>query len=169
MGILSAVVSVGVTETVQNFSPLLLAVQDAPVPFNGSDGRVHMTYELWIKNFSSGDATVEKVEVFGDGAVLETLDGAAVAGRLQPAGMRESAATMAKSTQALLFLHIVLPKGEEIPKVLSHRVTAHVSAAPPGLQEITETSSKTKVDREKGIFPRTHVAMRRGIRGRLCR
>ena len=149
-GLLSSVLS-GTAETVQNLTPLLLAVENAPVPFNGSDGRVHLVYELWITNFSSGDVTVEKVEVLGDGAALETLDTANIAGRLQAVGLRESSGTMAKSTQALLFLHVVLAKGAEIPKLLSHRVTAHVSAAPPGFQEITETSAKTKVDRQKVV------------------
>lgn len=144
-------VSSGTAETVQNLTPILLAVENAPVPFHGSDGRVHLVYELWITNFSSGDVTVEKVEVLGDGAALETLDTANIAGRLQAVGLREPSGTMAKSTQALLFLHVVLAKGAEIPKLLSHRVTAHVSAAPPGFQEITETSAKTKVDRQKVV------------------
>ena len=89
-----AFVSAGTAETVQDLTPLLLTVQDAPIPFNGSDGRMHMVYELWITNFSSGDVTVEKVEVLGDGAVLQTLDAAAVAGRLQAAGSRDSSGTI---------------------------------------------------------------------------
>jgi hypothetical protein len=149
-GLLSFV-SPSAAETVQNLTPLLLTVQDAPVPFQGSDGQVHLVYELWITNFSSGDVTVEKVEILGDGMVLETLDGAAVAGRLQAVGLRESSGTMAKSTQALLFLHVVLEKGAVVPQVLSHRVTAHVNAAPPGFQEISETSPKTKLDRQKVV------------------
>jgi Peptidase family M23 len=140
--------SAGMAETVQNFTPLLLAVQDAPVPFNGSDGRMHLVYELWITNFSSGDATVEKVDVLGDGTVLQTLDSADVAGRLQLAGSRESSGTMAKGTQGLLFLHVVLDKGVEIPRQLSHRLTTHVNAAPPGFQEMTESGGTTKVNRQ---------------------
>ena len=46
-------------------TPVLLEVQDAPVPFMGSDGRVHLVYELWMTNFSSADVSVEKVEVLG--------------------------------------------------------------------------------------------------------
>ena len=37
-------------------TPLLLAVNDAPVPFHASDGRTHLVYELALTNFSSGDA-----------------------------------------------------------------------------------------------------------------
>ena len=47
----------------EHMTPLLLAVPNAPVPFTGSDGRTHLVYELWLTNFSSGDATIERVEV----------------------------------------------------------------------------------------------------------
>jgi hypothetical protein len=86
-------------------TPLLLGVQDAPIPFLGSDGQIHLVYELWITNFSAREAVVETAAVVGDDKILETLDGAAVANRLQPAGRRDTSATMAPSTQALLFLH----------------------------------------------------------------
>src|SRR5271156_5848864 len=87
---------VGLPEATENMTPLLLAVQDAPVPFTGSDGRIHLVYELGMTNFSSAEIAVQKVEVISDGATLQTLDTAAVAGRLQPAGQRESAGTLAK-------------------------------------------------------------------------
>ena len=55
------------------------------MPFMGSDGKIHLVYELGMTNFSSAEIAVEKVELVGDGSVLQTLDSAAVAGRLQPA------------------------------------------------------------------------------------
>jgi hypothetical protein len=131
----------------ENMTPLLLAVQDAPVPFMGSDARVHLVYELWITNFSSADIAVAKVEVLGDGAVLQSLDAADVARRLQPAGLRKSAGTLAQSTQALLFLNVALAPGAAIPRELSHRVTVRASAAPPGHQVLTENGGTTGVDR----------------------
>jgi len=132
----------------QQMTPLLLAVHDAPIPFVGTDERVHLVYELSMTNFSSAEVAVEKVEILGDGSVLQTLDTAAVASRLQPAGQRESTGTLAKSTQALLFLHVTLPPGAPIPQQLTHRVSARFSAAPPGHQEISETSGETTVDRQ---------------------
>ena len=103
-------------------TPLLLAVQDAPVPFMGSDGQIHLVYELGMTNFSSAEIAVEKVEVVGDGSVLQTLDTTAVAGRLQAGGVRESAGTLAKSTHALLFLNVALAPGSKVPSELSHRL-----------------------------------------------
>ena len=133
----------------EKMTPLLLAVHDAPVPFMGSDGRVHLVYELWVTNFSSADVVVKGVEVIGDGAVLESLDAASVAGRLQAAGVRESAGTLVKSSQALLFLNVTLEAGAAIPHQLSHRLALHVSAAPPGMQEMSETGGMVTVDRKE--------------------
>lgn len=128
-------------------TPVLLAVHDAPLPFTGSDGLVHLVYELWLTNFSSGSTSIEKVEVLGDGSVLQTLDDAAVAGRLQPVGQRQASGTMAKSSQALLFLHLALPTGSNVPERLSHRVTVRAEAAPPGHQELSIAGGAIEVDR----------------------
>jgi hypothetical protein len=132
----------------ENMTPLLLDVQDPPVPFRGSDGLVHLVYELWMTNFSSADVSVEKVEVLSGDDVLQSLDTAMIAGRLQAAGQRESAGKLAGSAQGLLFLHVALAAGAPIPTHLSHRVTVHASAAPPGRQEITETGGAVTVDRQ---------------------
>jgi hypothetical protein len=138
----------GLAYTSENMTPLLLAVHDVPVPFMGSDGQVHLVYELGMTNFSSADIAVEKVEVVGDGATLQTLDSAAVATRLQPAGVRESAGTLPRSTHALLFLDVVLAAGAKVPADLSHRVSLRVTAAPPGHQELSESGGTTTVDRQ---------------------
>ena len=125
----------------EKMTPLLLAVHDAPIPFTGSDGKLHLVYELWMTNFSSGNLKIEKVEVLGDGTLLQTLDAATIAGRLQPAGQRESVGTLPKSAQALLFLHVVLQPGSKVPKALSHHVAIHLDAAPPGYQKVTEEAA----------------------------
>ena len=138
---------IGRAEVAEQMTPLLLAVQDAPVPFMGSDGRVHLVYELGMSNFSSSDIAVEKVEVVGDGVTLETLDTAAIAGRLQPAGQRESAGTLAHGTLANLFLNVALEPGAKVPAELTHRVSLRASAAPVGHQEFSESGGTTKVDK----------------------
>ncbi len=134
--------------TPQQMTPLLLAVPDAPVPFRGSDGLTHLVYELSVTNFSSGNTEVRKVEVLGDGVVLQTLDAASVASRLQPVGSRQSVSTLARSAQALLFLSIALPPGAAVPQNLTHRVEAHYSAAPPAHQLFTVTGGAVRVDRQ---------------------
>ncbi|WP_158942162.1 M23 family metallopeptidase [Granulicella sp. S190] len=127
-------------------TPLLLTVHDAPVPFKGSDGLVHLVYEVWLANISSGEADIQDIDVIGDGAVVQRLDATAVSHRLQPAGLRESSAVLTRGTQSILFLNVILPNGTPIPKQLLHRVKAHYSAAPPGRQEIVESGGATTPD-----------------------
>lgn len=130
----------------EDMTPLLLSVADAPAPFTGSDQRIHLAYELWITNFSSGDASIETVEVLGDGSVLHKIESAEVARRLQPAGIRQSVGALPKSSQALLFIHFDLAQGASVPRQITHRVIARFTAAPPGHQELTEKGGAVSVD-----------------------
>jgi hypothetical protein len=136
------------SDTSEEMTPLILSVPHAPVPFNGSDGRTHLVYELAMTNFSSREIVPEKVEILGDGVVLQTLDAATISTRLQPAGERESTGSLAKGKHAMLFLNVALAPGASVPEQLTHRITARASAAPPGHQEITETGGPTAVDRQ---------------------
>lgn len=147
--LLTLLAPLGVAQASENMTPLLLAVQDAPVPFMGSDGRVHLVYELGMTNFSSGEIVVEKVEVVSGQSVLQTLDAGAVAGRLQAAGVRSSAGTLPKSTHALLFLDVVLDQGSIVPSELSHRLSLKVSAAPPDQRELSESGGSTPIDKQE--------------------
>ena len=52
---LAVYASTGRADVQEHMTPLLLDLQDAPAPFMGSDGRVHLVYELWMTNFSSAD------------------------------------------------------------------------------------------------------------------
>jgi hypothetical protein len=127
-------------------TPLLLSVPDPPAPFTGSDQRIHLVYELWITNFSSGDVSLQNIAILGDSTILHELNAAAIGGRLQPGGQREAVGVLPKSTQALLFIHIELSPGPAVPHQISHRITAHFAAAPPGHQELTETGGTTSID-----------------------
>lgn len=135
----------------EQMTPLLLSVPDAPIPFTGSDGRTHLVYELWMTNFSSGEATVEQVEVLGGDATLATLDAAAIATRLQPAGRRDASATIAAGGTALLFIHLTLPDGAPVPVELTHRLRADVAAAPPGQRQMTFAGGQVTVDRRPPV------------------
>lgn len=145
--LLLAVVAARAERPPEQITPLLLAVHDAPTPFTGSDGRTHLVYELWITNFSSGESVVTRVDVLGDGAPLATLDAAAVASRLQPAGRRDATGTLAAGGTSLLFVHVTLAAGATAPARLSHVVHAHVDAAPPGRQDMTIAGGAVAVDR----------------------
>ena len=133
----------------QTLTPLLLTLPNSPVPFRGSDGNTHLVYELWLTNFSGGEADIRQVNILGDGMPLATLKKRDIDNRLLPAGTRQpSRGTIAPSTQALLFVHIVLPQGSPVPQKLSHQVAAHFDAAPPGHRPITGYLANSPVDNQ---------------------
>ena len=140
--------TVSPAQTPEKITPLMLSVQDAPIPFQGSDASTHLVYELELKNFSSGPMTIENVEVLTpDGSTtLQTLNAKEIATRLQPAGRRDSTATMPGGAFALLFLHVTLPANQPVPTQLTHRIHLRAEAAPPGQQELTETGGEFTVD-----------------------
>jgi Peptidase family M23 len=152
----------------ENMTPVLMAVHDAPVPFKGSDGRVHLVHELWMTNASSANVSIQKVEVIGDGRTLQTLDAAAVAARLQPVGQRESAASLAKSTQALLFVNVALAPDGAVPRELSHRAAISAEAAPPGHREFNETGGVVRVDMRPVVVIEPPLAGERYVSADSC-
>lgn len=154
--------------TAERMTPLLMDVHNAPIPFTGSDGHKHLVYELWLTNFSSGEAAIEEVEVLGDGTVLETFDVAAVANRLQPGGFRKSNGTLAPSITGVLFLHLSLPNNTPVPQYLTHHITGRFSAAPSGQQEISETGAETLVDQQDVIVIGPPLRGNRYLAGDSC-
>jgi len=135
-------------EEVQALTPIVGKVLYAPIPFAGSDGRIHLVYELEATNFTGGKTTIEKLQVLDADSrnVVATLDAKEVASRLQPAGLRESVDTFAPSMTATIFLHVTFSKAEEVPDQLVHRLSLKATAAPPGQQQITEEVAPTEVD-----------------------
>src|SRR4051794_17761776 len=67
----------------EDLTPLLMRVLAPPEPVKGSDGELHLVYELELTNASPGTATVESVETIdpSSGEVVGTLAGADVASR----------------------------------------------------------------------------------------
>ena len=141
----------GATRGAEAITPLLLAVQNPPVPFLGSDGHTHLVYELQITNFSSDEVLLQDVDVIGDGKMLTRLDGDAIASRLQPIGRRDARGNLAVGEQALLFVHVVLAADASIPKQIAHLVSARIPSAPPKLRELHESGGETPVDRQQVV------------------
>jgi hypothetical protein len=139
------------TEDVQALTPIVGEVSYAPIPFEGSDGRTHLVYELEATNFTSGKTTFQRLKVLDADTkeVVATLDAKEVAGRLQPAGLREPVDTLAPSMTATVFLHVSFDKAHQVPDRLVHQLSVKTAAAPPGQQEITEKVGPTKVNRRE--------------------
>ena len=133
----------------QDYTPIVAEVPDAPIPFAGSDGQTHLVYELEAINFTSGETTIDQLEVLDadTGDVIHTLDAEEVAARLQPGGLRDPIDTLAPSMMATVFLHVTFDEAGEVPDRLVHRLSVQAQAAPPDQQQINEEVGPTEVER----------------------
>src|SRR5215207_2416549 len=137
----------------QDLTSVVAEVSHAPIPFAGSDGRTHLVYELETTNFSSGQTTIEQLEVLdgNTGDVVDTLDTEEVTSRLQPAGLREAADALAPSMMTNVFLHVPFDEAGEVPDRLVHRLSLQAEAAPPDQQQTTEEVGPTEVERRNVV------------------
>lgn len=107
--------------------------------FLGTDGKMHVVYELILTNASPTAATVQKVEAVDAGNPSEVV--ASWEGQALIANLRTTASTPAGSATIpfnetrLLLLEIDLKDGAAVPSQLLHRITllaANTPARSPG-------------------------------------
>ena len=99
-----------------------------PTPVAGTDGRVHLVYELLMVNYAPDPATVASVEAL-DAAhpsrVLQTLRGAAVASHFkisQLATPITGPAVIAAGDQAIVWMDASVPLGSPVPEEIIHKI-----------------------------------------------
>ena len=75
----------GYPSDVEELSPLLItALAPAPIPVTGTDGKIHVAYELSVLNFSPSVATLTRLETLDggpDGEVVAAVEGEGLAAR----------------------------------------------------------------------------------------
>lgn len=109
-------------------APVEARVPMVPTPVRGSDGRVHLEYELHLTNFyaSNGPLHLNELSVFQEGSStpLATFTGKELADIAKP--RPEDAAggvTLPAGSRTVFFLWITLPDGAAPPSGLWHRMS----------------------------------------------
>ena len=107
--------------------PVEVHVLLAPQPVTGSNGLVHVTYELHVTNFyqSTGTLCLKQVNVFADGTslVLARFTAAQVNSLLaHPAEGEDTLGVPVEAgKRVVLFLWLKLPSGRPLPHMLRHQ------------------------------------------------
>lgn len=130
------------------FTPVAASVLAAPVPVPASDGRVHLAYELTLSNTLSQQATVDGVEVLGDGRPLLRLDGDALAPWIKPFGADLGTRVLQPGQGGLVWLDVSLAPGDPVPAQLAHRLDVRFGQPDPPLvpAALTEPVAAVTVD-----------------------
>lgn len=125
----------GYPTDVDALSPLVITtIAPDPVPVTGTDGKVHVAYELQVLNFSPRVATLTRLDTLAggaDGPVVASVDGAALAGRtvvaMDPA--LEPNAVIPVGRTGLIVVDDQYDTRAAVPASVTHRLTA--TYAPP--------------------------------------
>jgi hypothetical protein len=134
-----------------------LRVQSAGAPqhVHGSDGREHVEYDLIVTNVFSADATVNSLEVRGDGKRLLTLTGDALATVTHRLFASEPTRTIPPASTTSMQVDLVLPRsfGRGAPKRLTNRIRYTIPSDAPsrGIIGSTTVNAALRVDQRAPI------------------
>lgn len=134
-------VPAGYPTDVDALSPLVItAIAPDPVPVTGTDGKVHVVYELAVLNFSPRVATLTRLETLDggpDGTVLATVDRAALAERTVVAMDPELTPNpvIPVGRTGLIVVDDLYDNRASVPASVTHQLTASFATLTPEYQE----------------------------------
>lgn len=123
-------------------SPLVItAVAPDPIPVTGTDGRVHVAYELEVLNFSPWVATLTRLETLADGPdgeILAAVEGDALAARTVvvmdvPAGTN---VVIPVGRTGLILVDDTYESAADVPASVTHRLSATFAPVDPGYEKL---------------------------------
>ncbi|HEY6154939.1 MAG TPA: M23 family metallopeptidase [Candidatus Udaeobacter sp.] len=118
------------------FTPVIASTLSPEAhPIRGTDGAVHVVYELQLTNTKLVPATIEKVEVLAGSAgseVVTSFSGADVIKRLRTLAPRPATdATIEPNGGRLFYIELTFKDAAQVPKLLEHRLYL-IGAPNPG-------------------------------------
>jgi murein DD-endopeptidase MepM/ murein hydrolase activator NlpD len=115
-----------------------------PYAVFGSDGRLHVEYDLVLTNAFVGPATLDAVAVRADGKPALTLTGDALTAATHTLLTSDATVTIAPASTAFTQVDLVLP-GRTAPKRITNRVAYTIPADAPSRSVIGSTVSASPV------------------------
>lgn len=141
---------------------LIVSSTNDPLRVPGSDGLVHLEYDLMLTNALSLPATVTSAEVFdaGSGDLLLRLEGAALAATAWPAPTGEAIDPVPALGLAALMIDVAVPP-DSVPERLTHKISYTLPAGTPGPALVARTVNGL----ELAVDPREPVVIAPPLRG----
>lgn len=136
-------------------TPLLESVLSPPRWFTGTDGRVHLVYELLVTNTIPAPVTVSAVDVRDaeSGATLAHLTGEALSAAMSLASSPETPAVLLPpASVGVVWFDIPLQSPDDVPAFVDHRLTIAPSPDLPVPESwLSYTGAAVAVDRRPPV------------------
>jgi hypothetical protein len=147
--------------TARTTALLVTAIHD-PLRVTGSDGMVHLEYDLVLTNVFTGPVTVTAIEVLTpDGQTLLRLEGDALEAKMQPLFGRTPMDVVPQSGALAVLLDVVVPP-DQVPARLTHRITYDLA---PDASNLAIIGSHEIVGPELAVDPFAPVVIAPPLRG----
>src|SRR3954453_13715000 len=93
-------------------TPVVMRIDNVPIPVKGSDDRYHGVYGVSLENFTGDRVAIDRLEVVNarSGVVDAAFDAAEVAKRLVVRDRSNVPGTMGASQVGILYLHVIYPQ-----------------------------------------------------------
>jgi hypothetical protein len=132
-------------------TPIVASVSTEPRPVTGTDGRMHLAYELLLINATTTEATIDSVQAVGGETdeVLEEYAGDDLLSHARVVGEQDTGTTveLRGGQAAFVWLDVTVDDREALPDVLRHEIAVTFAEAPNPLlpAQLTETVAQTPV------------------------
>lgn len=114
--------------------PVEMMVPMPPTPFRG-DGKIHLSYELHLTNFSPRELTLARLEVLSsDGKPIAEYEGKDLNDRLARPGVTQNTEKqkLGGGLRAVAFLWLTFDAPSALPATLRHRLTTKMNVTAEG-------------------------------------
>lgn len=131
------------------YTPLIQTVMSTPRWFDGTDGRVHLVYELELTNGLPVGVTLKSVSVrdVARERVLERVSGARLVSSMSLLATPTTATTTVPgSGVGVVWFDIALRNRRAIPRAIDHTITVSVPPGLPVARTISSTGARANVD-----------------------
>lgn len=151
-------------------TPLLARVVAAPIPVPGTDGKVHLAYELQLTNVLAQDVTLTSVDVRAGDRELLNLPGDRLAYWTRIVGTPTPTTVVGPAQTAFVWLDVALAPDETVPDQLIHAVGISVPEPMPPLfpGTMTENVAPVTVQTRKPVVIAPPLAGPNWLDGNSC-
>lgn len=154
-----------IAEGTEIFTPILVQFLTEPIPFSGSDGRVHLVYEIQMSNAVTLPLQINSLEILNasdNEQVFAEYNGDEVLGALQIIPGRIPTKLIEGGTNALFYITFSLDNMNELPDKLIHRFSFTVPGGipeqfltllglPTDAEQITQTYGELNINKQDVI------------------
>jgi hypothetical protein len=152
------------------FTPLIATVLAVPHAVTGTDGRVHLPYELLVTNVSSSRLRIDLVETLApedQDRVVATLAGATLAAAIQPF-LPAAGPELGPWQVGRVFMDLTTEPSSALPAALAHRFAYTVTPASGDPASGTALTGFTNVSSQPAVVLDPPLAGDRWLVGNGC-